>query len=305
MEPLFLVVNLHAGGGRGRRVFRRLKPLLRSGDRFAFTQRPGDGRRIAVQAARAGSRLVVAVGGDGTVNEVANGLADEGFPAALGIVPAGGGNDFAYALGIPRQPERALALLRRGAVRRVDLGSVALDGGRWQRCYVNVLGMGLSGSIAALSRGEKRLGGDLTYLGLLLRKLFSVRPWRFELSLDERPLLRRALVGYLANGRREGRLFPIAPGARLDDGLLEAVAVEDVPLAKRPWYALQVLRGRLLHLPEVRHDRAARAIVHAGDPLSCHVDGEPFLLEAGSTALVEVLPGALPVVAPGPAPAID
>lgn len=298
MEPLFLVVNLQAANGKGRRVFQRIKPLLQGKDEVAFTQGPGDARRIAAEAARAGHPLVVAVGGDGTVNETVNGLAEEGFRAALGIIPAGGGNDLAYALGLPQRPERALALLRHPRTRRMDLGLVSLPGSGNQRYYVNVLGMGLSGDIAALTQREKRLGGSLSYLALLLAKMFSVRPLRFELSLEEDPLFRRALVAHVANGRREGRIFPLVPWARLDDGLLDAVAVEDAPLLRRPWYALQALRGGVPRIPGARYARLAAAVIRAMDPLPCHVDGEPFLLEAGQEALVEVRPGALQVVAP-------
>ncbi|HEU4758924.1 MAG TPA: diacylglycerol kinase family protein [Dehalococcoidia bacterium] len=231
---MFFVVNEHAGNGRALHVFQRIRPLLSAGDEIATTQGIGDGRRLAADAARAGHALVVAVGGDGTANEVVNGLAECGFRPALGVIPAGGGNDLAYSLRLPTDPERALEVLRRGSFRAIDLALVSFDGGDRRRYYVNVLGMGLSGVIAALTRGKKRLGGPLTYGALLLAEMFRVKPVRFELSADGEPVCQSAIAAHLANGRREGRIFPVAPGALLDDGLLDLTAVEDVPRPRRP-----------------------------------------------------------------------
>lgn len=295
---LFFVVNEHAGNGKARRIFQRVRPLLTEADEAGITQRAGDGQRIAAEAARAGNRLVVAVGGDGTINETVNGLAEAGFQAVLGILPAGGANDLAYTLGLPSQPEQAMAVLRRGRTRPLDLGRVTFDGGHRERYYANVLGMGLSGAIAAAAQTDKRFGGSFTYLALLLLRMFRARPSRFELSLEEEPLFQRALAAHMANGRREGRLFSVAPSARVDDGLLDLVAVEDVALVARPWFALQVLRGHLLEQRGIYHRRVSAATIRAIEPLPYHMDGEPFLLAAGQTARVEVRPGALLVVAP-------
>lgn len=293
------MVNEQAGNGRGRRVYQRIRALLRNGDDVGITQGVGDGRRIAAEAVRVGHRLVVALGGDGTVNETVNGLADAGFKAALGVIPAGGGNDAAHALGIPPRPEEAVALLRNGSPRPVDLALVSWDGGERQRYYLNILGMGVSGEIAALSQGRKRLGGGFTYLALLLRRMLTASPVRLELDAEGEPLCREALAAHMANGRREGHFFSVAPTARVDDGLLDLVAVRDVPLLSRPWYAWQVMRGRLLEQAGVCHRRVRSASVRALDPLPCHMDGEPFVLRAGQEARVEVQEGVLQVVAPG------
>lgn len=300
MARIFFVVNEHAGDGGSRRIFQRLRSLLNSDDEIATTRSAGDGQRLAAEAVGAGHRLVVAVGGDGTVNETVNGLAETGFQAVLGILPAGGANDLAYALGLPTDPEQALATLRRNNVRRIDVGLIKFQGARDQRYYVNMLGMGVSGEIAAITQGKKRFGGTFSYLALLLSKILSGHPMRFQLSVQGKTILERGLTVHLANGRREGRLFPIAPSARLDDGLLDLVTVEDVPILSRPLYIFQVLRGKLLEQRRVRHRRVEAATIHTIDPLPCHMDGEPFLLQPGQEARVEVLKGALQVVAPEP-----
>jgi YegS/Rv2252/BmrU family lipid kinase len=297
VNGLFFVVNEHAGNGKGRRVFRRIRPNLEPQDEFATTAGPGDGRRLAIEAVRSGRRIVVAVGGDGTANEVVNGLADTGFDSTLGILPAGGGNDLPWVLGIPRDTDKALALLRSDKTRTIDVGLVSFGDERRPRYYANVFGMGLSGEIAALARGENRLGSAAAYMGNLLLRMMTVRPRRFRLSTEGGVVSQRAIAAHVANGRREGSMFPVAPDAQLDDGLLDLVTVDDVPRLGRPWYAVTVLRGRLMRQRNVTHRLVESAEIEAVNTLPCHLDGEPFRLEPGQKARVEVRKAALRVIA--------
>jgi len=299
---VFFVVNERAGRGAGARAFAKVRPHLTPDDAFAFTTCRGDGRRIATSAAAQAHDVVVAVGGDGTINEVANGLAETGFRRVLGIIPAGGANDLAYALGIPSAPRQALALLRTGRPRAIDAGLVAY--GRGQRYYVNMLGLGVSGQIAAMTSDEKR-GGPLTYLIPLLRLMFAAKPVRFRVSECGRVLLRSATIAHLANGRREGRLFRIAPYAQLDDGRLELFAVGDVPHCQRPYYALRGLLGAVPAGRLVVRESVARVTIEAQDPLPCHVDGEPFILAPGEAMAVSAEQRRLAVIAPPASPAAD
>lgn len=295
---MFFVVNEKAGRGAGARAFARVRPLLSADEAFAFTTCFGDGERIAAEAAAAGHSTVVAVGGDGTINEVVNGLAGEGFQPVLGILPAGGANDLAHSLGLPERPEEALALLRRRPTRRIDVGLVDFGGGR-RRYYVNMLGMGVSGRIAAMTRDHKR-GGSLTYLLPLLRLMFGAQPVRFQISAGDRVLVASATIAHLANGRREGKLFPIAPHAKLDDGLLELFAVGDVPHLERPLYALRGLLGRVHPNRYVTRESVPHVTVRALDPLPCHMDGEPFALGPEESMNVRSDPQRLTVIAPPP-----
>lgn len=295
---MFFVVNEYAGNGKGRRVFHHIERSLRPADRLAVTKRPGDARRIAAEAAGNGYDLVVAVGGDGTINDVVNGLADCGFKSAIGIVPAGGGNDFAFALGLPLEPRGAVRMLRAAKTRSVDVGLVTFEESGERRYYANMLGMGLSGEIAAVTRSKKLLGGQGVYLAQLLKRLFSAAPFRFQIATSEGLAVNGAVIAHLANGRREGRVFRVAPLSSLDDGLLDLMSVRDVPMLSRPGYIVQVLRDRLLEQPGVLYRQVACATVKAIDRLPCHVDGEPFTLEAGQQMQVEVQPGALRVIGP-------
>jgi YegS/Rv2252/BmrU family lipid kinase len=257
----------------------------------------GDARVLAAKAADRGETVIAALGGDGTVNEVVNGIADAGFGAALGIIPGGGGNDFGFALGIPAEPEAAVATLVNGERRSIDVGALDIAG-RGRRHYVNTFGLGVSGYVAQLAEAHASKRGTYSYALELVKMMFRVRPWPFELGIDGTIVSSEAVYAQLANGRREGRVFMVAPEAELDDGLLDMLLITDVPLAKRPWF---IVRGGSGHLPpgkNVVRRRVSSAVIRADAPLPCHIDGEPFALEEGAEARVQVLPGRLTVIAP-------
>lgn len=294
---MLIIANEWAGHGRGGHVLAGLRPLLPAGTRILLTMCQGDARVLAANAASRGAPLIVALGGDGTVNEVVNGIADAGFGAVLGIIPGGSGNDFAFSLGVPAEPRAALSGLLGGERRQVDVASLTIAGGA-PRLYVNTFGMGASGYVAGLAQAGGHKGGTFSYAADLLKMLFRIKPWRFEVLVDGEAVCSAAVYGQLANGRREGRVFTVAPEAHLDDGLLDMLVVTDVPLLKRPWF---VVRGGSGHVPpgeNVVRRQVSSARVRARGPLPCHVDGEPFTLEAESEARVEVLPRRLWVVAP-------
>ncbi|HWP99346.1 MAG TPA: diacylglycerol kinase family protein, partial [Vicinamibacterales bacterium] len=231
--------------------------------------------------------LVIAWGGDGTVNEAAQALAHS--VTALGLVPAGSGNGFAVELGIPRQPARAL----RGAVswppRRIDAGR--LDG----RFFVNIAGAGFDGLVARRFQAHGRRGA-LPYLTIGLAAGLGYRPRRYRVELDGTVLEGRALLVACANGRQYGNGAAIAPRACFADGLLDVVFVDSRP------FVVDLLRLPFLFLRAadrvfgVRTRRARRVSIEADEPVDLHVDGEP--VEPARRAAVEVLPGALRVAAP-------
>lgn len=298
---MYVIANENAGHGRGGGVLAAVRPLLPAGAAVAVTMCAGDARVLAAKAAGRGEDVIVALGGDGTVNEAVNGIADAGFGAALGIIPGGGGNDFAFALGIPVEPEAAVATLLGGQRRSIDLGLLTRSG-HAARHYVNTFGMGVSGYVAQLAEAHGSKRGTYSYALELVKMMFRVRPWPFELAVDGEKVSQAAAYAQIANGRREGRVFMVAPDAELDDGLLDLLVVTDVPLAKRPWF---VIRGGSGHVPpgeNVIRRRVSSAVIRAGAPLPCHVDGEPFTLEEGVEARVEVLSRRLTVVAPAGRP---
>jgi diacylglycerol kinase (ATP) len=258
---------------------------------IAETAGPGHAGELAREAAARGDDAVLAVGGDGTANEVAGGLI--GTATALGIVPMGSGNGLARALGIPLRPGPALDVLEHAVVRRMDAARV--NG----RLFLNVAGAGFDAAVGAAfhehtSRGGRR--GILTYVRMGFRSMFTYRAEACRLEVGDKSFEGRALLVTFANGRQYGAEATIAPGSRLDDGLLDVVVLEDAPLPELLLHAPRLFLGGLDRFRRYRRFPATRAVLTADQPLAYHRDGEP---EPPATRLeVEVLPRALDILVP-------
>ena len=261
------------------------------------TRSPGHAAEIAAGAARDGCGTVVAVGGDGTVQEVVGGLvsADALDRVRLGLVPLGTGNDLARTLGVPDEPHEAAELLRAGPSRLMDLLEARAEGR--SVTAVNFALGGLAGDIARhVTPERRRLWGGLVYLRGLAAGLSDLRIHRVRLTMDGDvldPL--RLLAVVVANGRDAGHAIPVAPRARVDDGLLDVVAVLADPPARIPLTVARVLSGRHLDAPGVLWRRAERVEVEAEPPMPFNADGQD--LGTGPASL-RVRPRALRVVAP-------
>ena len=253
------------------------------------TTQAGHARELAQSAARRGARMVVAWGGDGTVNEVASSLA--GSDTVLAVVPSGSGNGLARELNLPLDPRLAFDVAMAGVDRRIDLGS--LDG----RIFVNVAGVGLDARVAQrfAEIGRDRRG-FVRYVRAAVREVAFFRPDDLTIEVDGHRRDVRPLMIAFANGRQYGNGATVAPGARMDDGLLHVVVVT----AHSTWAIVRgvpaMFRGRLDVHPGVTTHAVAEAHVTGTPPVLCHVDGEPHL--AGARVEVRVLPGALTVRVP-------
>jgi diacylglycerol kinase (ATP) len=273
------------GAGRARRELAEAV-LAASGVRgmVSVTERAGHGRELARTALVAGARLVVAWGGDGTMNEVASALAFG--PTPLGIVRAGSGNGLATALGVPADPAAALRGALTGAERTIDAGE--LDG----RFFFNVAGIGLDAAVAAgFARGSLGRRGVLPYLALAAREFVRYRPRDYVCRVDGDVLRVHALLVVCANGTQYGRGAAIAPDARLDDGALDVVIVGARSSLALAVQARRLFNGTIGRLPGVSIRRFERLEVQADGPLLFHVDGEP--VQGGPVLQARVHPGAL------------
>ena len=257
--------------------------------RVHTTDGPGDARRLARNAAAEGAELVVAAGGDGTVNEVVSGLAP-GFEVALAVVPLGTGNDLAGTVGMPDDPFEAVALLDAAPTVAVDVIRLRLAGD--ERWAVNAVTAGFSALVdEALESRSKELLGRLAYLVTAGRSLPDLEAHRLRLAVDdgdERVLDAFNLV--LANGPTVGGGVPVAVDARLDDGALRLLVVPEMPLP-----TLAVALGRLLaggggEVPELHVERVRKIRFDAEPAMQVTADGE---LVGNTPAEAEVLPGAL------------
>lgn len=294
---MYFLVNPAAGRGRGRKALERVKSVLAPGDILAISRGPGDCERLAREAAAAGHPAITVVSGDGTVGEVINGIAASGFQTALGVLPVGTGNDFAASLGVPRDLKRALAIARAGHVRRVDLG--LLVRGDERRYFATTAGAGLSAVVARLAQGEadKAAGSPITYIPALGRALLRFQPVEVEIAGEELIYRGKSLQASVSNCQTEGG-FWLMPGARPDDGFLHMLILGDVPRWQRPWYVLQIIRGKGENLAKAHRYRVKKVTLASPEALPFYLDGEFLPLAPGEKVEIQVEEGRLMAIAP-------
>ena len=285
-----LIVNPAAGGGRALRLLPQAQDALRAAGLRVHVERTRDvahARELARAAARAGE-VAAAMGGDGIVGAVADGLRDAGGDGLLAIVPGGRGNDFAATLGIPRDPAAAAALIANGRERAIDLGACG------ERTFVGIASCGFDSEANRIANAT-RVPGDAAYLYGALRALAGWRPARFELELDGEPLVH---VGYsvaAANGRQYGGGMVLAPGAALDDGAFDVVTVAAVSKRRFLRGLPRVFKGTHVRNEEVAVRRARELRIAADRPFALYADGDPL---AELPAIVRTLPAAVRVIVP-------
>ena len=251
-----------------------------------ITERAGHARLLAAAAARGRARLVIAWGGDGTINEVASALAFGSVP--LGIVPAGSGNGLATELGIDARPDRAIGHAMRAKPQSIDMGEL---GGR---LFVNVAGVGLDAHIASqFNTGGDRRRGFAGYLRVSVRALATYRPATYWISSDGARMTARALLVAVANSAQYGNGAQIAPGARVDDGELDLVVVEERSRFATLCRAPRLFAGTVDRTPGFSSRRVRQATIECDKPMVFHVDGEP--IEGGTLLTALVHPGALKI----------
>ncbi|HXZ98969.1 MAG TPA: diacylglycerol kinase family protein [Candidatus Binatia bacterium] len=307
--PTLVVVNPRSAGGRTERRWAEIqRALQRSGVRLSFhlTLGTGDATLLTRQAiADEGIRRVVAVGGDGTVNEVVNGCFAEdgtllGDDLTVGLIASGTAGDFRRTLGLPDDPVIAARVLAAGTTRRLDVGRVTLAGGA-HRYFANIASCGISADVVARVDRHRPAWGRLrtaSFLAAALASLATYRNREVLVTVDSEVRPRRIQQVVMANSRWFGAGMMIAPLARPDDGLLDVVTVGDISRLASILALPRLYRGRHLTLPEVEHTRARSVRIEPSggeDPPLLEADGE---LLGPAPAEVTILPGALRFSAP-------
>jgi diacylglycerol kinase (ATP) len=292
------IVNPAAGRGQGAlardAIERAMAPTGQPYDVVVTAER-GDATRLARLAADEGVPTVVAVGGDGTAHEVANGLLEAGRPAALGIVPTGSGNDFARALDVPTDVAAACLRLVEGKTRRIDVGRVSVDGGS-PRVFLNGVGIGFTAAVAMEARRFPWLRG----LPLYVVALFWALAFRFATPLAivrADGLERRTRVTFVeaCNGQWEGGGFHLAPNGDPGDGLLDVIVLEAVPRLAFLRLLPAFINGTHATSTSVETRASRRLEVELERAVPVQADGERIAL-AARHVVVELQPSALDVV---------
>lgn len=276
----------------------------------AFTKGPGDGIDLARRAAESGRRFIIACGGDGTINEVANGILRSGEDVELGVLPSGTGGDFRRTLDMPLTNRDAAAALRDGETRTIDAGKVTfpdLRGNSVERYFVNVSSFGLSASIIKSVKSSsvfdwlpvESVRGRANFAASTLREIVGMEPVIVRVKIDDRDQETLQTINFcIANARYFGGGMMIAPEARINDGLLDVVNIGDIKTAKILLNGYSLYRGTHTGLEEVKSTVARRITVEALDPsqeILLETDGE---LPGKLPATYEVVPNALRVRVP-------
>jgi YegS/Rv2252/BmrU family lipid kinase len=294
-----VIINPISGGARPDTARAKaqlaMAAIERHGDtaEVFITERVGHAKQLAKAAAKRGARLVLAWGGDGTINEVATALAFE-EETPFGIIPAGSGNGLATELGISRNADRAIAQALRAEPRLMDAGE--LDG----HLFVNVAGIGIDAYVASRFNAATNVRrGLLTYAKITSGALFTYIPADYRIASgdngEDARLHTRAVLVSIANGTQFGNNARIAPHAKFDDGLLDLVVVEE---RSRLWTLTQVPRlfnGTAERVSGCTITKIRHATIETELPMTYHVDGEPIL--GGTRITVRVHPRALWIAA--------
>ncbi|HET7700123.1 MAG TPA: diacylglycerol kinase family protein [Candidatus Limnocylindria bacterium] len=284
------IVNPAAGKGLGARLAPSLAAeLANAGVAVDIVSSPAplEAARLASAAVEDGYERVIAVGGDGTANEVANGLVGTG--AALGLYPIGSGNDFARALGYPRKRRDIAPFLARATPRRIDVGEV--NG----RIFLNAAGVGIDGHVAERIVASSRVvGPTLGYLVGALVSIATYRPREMRITIDGAERSGRHLIAVAANGTHFGSGMHVAPAAKLDDGLLDVVVGGDLGRWASVVALAKLYRGTHVDGVRVLAFRARSLVVELDGPQPMEADGEA---SRSASLRITVRPGALTVLA--------
>lgn len=297
-----LIFNPIANLGRAWTIASSLRPIVceMGGADWTGTAYPTHATELAAKSADEGYDLVVAMGGDGTMHEVLNGLMQ--IPAerrpAMGIVPIGSGNDLAYACGLPTAPDEALRLAMTGQARPLDIGTIKDNHDHFEY-WANAIGLGFDTIVTLNSRKIKITQGFGAYfLAVLQAIFFQYEPFTVKMSFDGQVWERSLLMLVLMNGKREGGGFHVTPAAVPDDGLLDSLAIDRVARPRLFQILPEVMNGTQSRLPDCHMRQFSQVEISSDRPLYVHADGEIIATppENVTNLSIELIKNALQVV---------
>ncbi len=284
-----LIVNPASGKGKGKKSFPLIQRLLNERNvkyTYRLTNKPEDATKQTKDHPN-DTDIIVAVGGDGTLNEVVNGIMCK--KNTLGFISTGSGNDFIKASGIPLDIKSAVDLLITNPAKKIDVCSIN------DKYYINGSGIGFDAVAGNEANKLKWLHGLPGYICALIKSIPKFSPPNVSIKLDNEEFTSRIFLCGVGNGISIGGGFKITPKALLDDGLLDICLVKPVSLFEMMLYVPKVLKGTHTELPVVIYRKSKKISIRSEDPLPVHIDGEIYSLDAKSID-IEVIPAALPVI---------
>ncbi len=306
-SDFFLIVNAKAKKGKSRHKYDYISSYFKENGyqtTIGFTQSPEHAVLLAKKAAENGFKTIVAIGGDGTVNEVVNGimLSGKSEEVKMGIIPFGRGNDFAWSAKIPTKIKAACDLIIAGNTKKTDVGFVSAENGKIQKYFVNGNGFGIEPLINFRATSYKHLNGMPSYVFAFVYCINNIpSPYKIKLQLDNREVIDLETQQLsVSNGIRMGSVFKLAPRARIDDGYF------DVMYTKHPIKGSELIKvvstflsGKHINdKKNFEYTIAKKILIESSEnDVKSHIDGEELTRE-GKKFEIEILPGELNLIRP-------
>ncbi|MBE5784643.1 MAG: diacylglycerol kinase family lipid kinase [Clostridiales bacterium] len=291
MEKLYFIVNPVSGGGRGKSAFLEAEKLMKEKGvpyEAVYSEWPGHAVTLAKEAAERGESCIVAVGGDGTVNEVASAVCGRGI--RMGVLPFGTGNDLARVAPFPMDVGAAVDTLIAGYTRPMDAG-MAND-----RFFLNVAGFGFDADVLQnTTRFKGRFRGMIPYLLGIAATLSRLRHMKLTFTHDGKTESRTGVLVSVGNGQYFGGGMRALPTADLYDGLFDVIVINDLALPRLVSLLPRFIKGKHMDHPAVEHIRTAEFTVTCEEPSTLNLDGE---LGGSTPVTFRILPGAIPMIVP-------
>jgi lipid kinase, YegS/Rv2252/BmrU family len=271
MKVLF-IINPVAGKGQALKkiseIRTEMEKVLDVEYEIVFSEKVGHASEIAKNGAEKKTDIVFAVGGDGTVNEVANGLANTN--TALGIIPCGSGNDFVRSLGLKKDEKDIITRTINGVIRPVDVGLIN------DRYFVNISSVGFDADVVVATQKAKKffLSGSAAYVAGLISTIFTRKPAKVKMKIDNCEIEDKILLIAVANGKFYGGGMKAAPYAELDDGLFDICFISTLPKLKMLVLFPQFMKGKHEKFKEVKFFRSSNVYIESDDLISVNIDGE-------------------------------
>ena len=296
-----VIVNPESNQGRTRKRWTEIKGALRhfiKEFRYDFTEKPFQATEIAREAIKDGSELIIGVGGDGTMNEIANGFYEDkriiNPETSLGIVPSGTGCDFTRSLNIPKGLKNALKVITEAPSARIDVGRVVFRGHAGdpeERFFLNIADFGIGGEVVKKVNDRRLERKASSYIRCLISTMVQYRSKRLRIRIDGNELPEDDyLIGAVANGRIFGKGMKVAPQARLDDGFFDTVLVKGMRFLEFCRHGWKLINGSHLSHPKINLVRGKRveAWCCQDETVLLELDGEQL---GTLPASFEVVPG--------------
>lgn len=296
-----LIINLTAGGGKPRSHLKTIfKYLKENGFNFkvSYTSHHGEATELAQKAADKGIDLIISVGGDGTVNEIVNGIMQSKNDPILGIIPLGWANDFIKSVNIPPDVTQACKILVQGKTKKIDVGVI-----NKKIYFANICGVGFDAEVAQLANQMKdrhpnwRILSAFIYIFATIKKLLSpFRCYKVKIKIDQQEIQTKILFIAISNGKIYGGRFKITPEAILDDGLLDICLVEEMGRFKYLSIIPKVFKGTHGGIKGISFYKAKEIIVQSSELILAQVSGE--VIEGQKKFTVTLQPKRLKLIVP-------